>query len=466
MFPPKKIADFCNRPRGGGVRECESTNNLIMIRTSFFSLALLGLLFSNLTFAAAPQDDIACKVQQDQINTALIVEGILTQTYRACSKGSLANVEVFGEIDFNGGSVDFHVMDANGTPRAMKTFTAANYNGSSMVLDNLAIPTMKGEYFLLFIKAMNGATVVLPGTNDAQSFVGEVRLNGTLQNKNIKFEASLRGASATLSEAQSGRVVDNDGNSTSTGPTALARVASDLDLSVDGDCVTAQRQSTGVLNFIGETLIQTFRTCERGRVEQIKLAAPFVQPGQEFLYFLTTNTGKDICTGTFTSDQLENGELLLELDKGSVRKNQLVMLTIVCPEDARLTLLASDADDFGRLYVNGQASLFNIAMAAGLVAATASDVEGVDEDKAKIEVTAYPVPFSTNLNVQIKGHISQGSTLKLLDQQGMPVRTISLTGGTSNGPVGFGDLSDLKPGLYTVKLWNGRQVISKRILKG
>ena len=73
-----------------------------MIRTSFLSLALLGLLFSNVTLAASPQDDIQCKVEQDVVNTALFLEGMLTQSYRACSKGTISDLDIIAAAEFNG----------------------------------------------------------------------------------------------------------------------------------------------------------------------------------------------------------------------------------------------------------------------------------------------------------------------------------------------------------------------------
>ena len=99
-----------------------------MIRISFLSLALLGVLFSNTALATGPQDDIQCKVEQDQVNTAIFVEGMITQSYRACNKGTIANLEVIADIQFNGGTVDMAILDADFTTRAMKTFTAENYN--------------------------------------------------------------------------------------------------------------------------------------------------------------------------------------------------------------------------------------------------------------------------------------------------------------------------------------------------
>ena len=48
----------------------------------------------------------------------------------------------------------------------------------------------------------------------------------------------------------------------------------------------------------------------------------------------------------------------------------------------------------------------------------------------------------------------------------MPVQAISLKGGQQEAPIRFSDLSNLRPGLYTVRLLSGRTVASKRILKG
>ncbi len=436
-----------------------------MIRNSFLSLAVLGLLFSNVSLAAAPQDDIQCKVEQDQVNTAMFMQGILYQSYRACSKGTIAALEVTADVEFNGGSVDVHIKDDQFNTRAMKTFTADNFNGTSLYLDNLAIPALKGDGFTIMIKTLGNAECILPGTDDDAQFVGDVRVNGTPEAKNIKFAAHFRGASSNVGEANTGRTVNNLG--TGTGSNAHARVAAGLDLSVQGDCVSAQRMSTGVLNFEGETVVQTFQTCDRGRVTEIKLATPFVEPGFEYEYALGHTNGDVICGGTFTSENVIDGELLLELDKGAVRKGQNVMLKMIIPTGARIAVLAAGTSDFGRLYIDGQASLYNLAMAAGLDAANASDVQSSDDDgRDRIELGAYPVPFSDGLSITVRGTVADGALLQLLDQQGMPVEAISLTGGKQEAPIRFDNLSNLRPGLYTVRLLSGRTVASKRILKG
>ncbi|RPG81044.1 MAG: T9SS C-terminal target domain-containing protein [Crocinitomicaceae bacterium TMED114] len=437
-----------------------------MIRTSFLSLAVLSLLFSNVSFAAAPQDDIQCKVEQDQINTAVFMQGILTQSYRACSKGTIAALEVVAAVEFNGGSVDVHIKDEQFNTRAMKTFTADNFNGRSFYLDNLAIPSLKGDDFTIMIKTLGNAECILPGTDDAAQFIGDVHVNGTPEGKNIKFAAHFRGASSDMGEANTGRTVNNLGTDGSAS-NAHARVAAGLDLSVQGDCESAQRMSTGVLNFEGETVIQTFQSCERGRVTEIKVATPFVEPGFEYEYALGYTHGDVICGGTFTSENVSDGELLLELDKGAVRKGQSVMLKMVIPTGARIAVLAAGSNDFGRLFIDGQASAYNIAMAAGLDAATASDVQSSDDDgRNRIELGAYPVPFDERLSITVRGTVADGALLQLLDHQGMPVEAISLTGGKQNAPIRFNNLSNLRPGLYTVRLLSGRTVASKRILKG
>ena len=437
-----------------------------MIRTSFFSLALLGLLFSNVSLAAAPQDDIQCKVEQDQVNTALFMQGILTQGIRACSKGTIAALEVVSAVEFNGGSVDVQILDEQYNVRAMKTFTADNYNGTSLFLDDLAIPALKGDAFTILVKTLGNAECIMPGTDDAAQFVGELRVGGVTESKNIKFAAHFRGASSNVNEATGDRAGNNlQDNGTSAN--AHARVAAGLDLSVNGDCVSAQRLSTGVLNFEGETLMQTFQTCDRGRITEIKMATPFVEPGFTYEYALAYINGDVICGGSFTSDDVTDGELLLELDKGAVRKGQNVMLKVVVPTDARLAVLAYGTNDFGRLYIDGQASPYNLAMAAGLDAATASNTQSSDDDgRDKIELGAYPVPFGESLSITVRGTVADGALLQILDHQGMPVQAISLKGGQQETPIRFNDLSNLRPGLYTVRLLSGRTVASKRILKG
>ena len=232
-----------------------------MIRFSFLSLALLGALISNTALASGPQDDIQCKVEQDMVNTAIFVEGKISQTYRACNKGTIANLEVIADIEFNGGTVDMAIMDAHFTPRALKTFTAENYNGTSLVMNTLSIPTLKNEVYTIMIKTFDGATMVMPATDDPAQFVGESRLGSTALDKNLKFNTGIRASAPDLDAASEGR-----GDSNGPVLNAQARTAAGLDLAVNGDCVSAQRLSTGVLNFVGETFVQRFQACDRGRI--------------------------------------------------------------------------------------------------------------------------------------------------------------------------------------------------------
>ena len=169
-----------------------------MIRISFLSLALLGVLFSNTALATGPRDDIQCKVEQDQVNTAIFVEGMITQSYRATNKGTIANLEVIADIQFNGGTVDMAILDADFTTRAMKTFTA-EYNGTSLTMDNLSIPALKhDESYTIMIKTFDGASMVMPATDDASLFVGEARLGSAALDKNLKFNTGIRGRYAQL----------------------------------------------------------------------------------------------------------------------------------------------------------------------------------------------------------------------------------------------------------------------------
>lgn len=435
-----------------------------MIRISFFSFALLGVLFSQTAIAAIPQG-IQCNVEQDQVNTAIFVETTVTQNYQACIKGSLSELEVIANIQFDGGSVDLCIYDNNMVKRALKSFTADNYNGTSLVMDNLSIPTAQGDYFTFVISVYNGATCVMPATNDVKLFVGELRVGNTPTPKNLKFTTGFLGAAPDLDAVDQGR-----GRSSNAGQTVgvHARVASGLDLSVEGDCVSAQRKSTGVLNFEGETFVQIFSACDRGQIGQIKVAVPFVEPGQEFNYGLLRTDNSLIEGGVFTQEDVTDGELLLTFDKGSVRKGQKVMLKISCPEGARLAALANGASgsSFGRLYINGQAAPYNLAMCAGLTAATANDVEAEHEGRDKVEIGAYPVPFGQSLSITIRGVVKAGATLQLLNHQGMPLHVVSLAGGKLDAPIRFRDLGHLRPGLYTIRLHNGDNVVSKRILKG
>jgi len=433
-----------------------------MIRIPFLSFALFGVLLSNTALAATPQDDIQCKVEQDQINTAIFVETTVTQTYRACTKGTIANLEVIANVQFNGGTVDMGIMDANMTPRALMTFTADNYNGTSLLMESLSIPALQGDEFIIMIKAYNGASCVMPATDNSDLFVGEVRIGGAPEAKNLKFNTGFRGATPDLDATNEGRAVEG-------GQTigAHARVAAGLELAVDGDCASAQRSSTGVLTFVGETFVQLFHACDRGRIGQIKVATPFVEPGYSFDYALLRFDNTIISAGTFTSEDVTNDELLLTFDKGAVRKDQQVMLKVSCPPGARIAALAKGASDssFGRLYVNGQSIPFNLAMAAGLKSATAADVVSPHEGRDDLEIGAYPVPFGHSLSITVRGIIKEGAVLQLLNHQGMPVRVISLAGGQLEAPIRFRDLDNLRPGLYTIRIHNGDTVVSKRIVK-
>lgn len=436
-----------------------------MIRSFSLLLGLFGLLLQTAS-AASPQDDL-CKVEQDHINTAIYIDGVqMTQNLRTCAKGTISSVEIIASADFNGGFFDLAIMDATFTPKAMQTITADNYNGTSFVLSNLSIPTMKNDQYTLVLRAQNGASCVVPATEDVDMFVGEARLQGEYLAKNAKFTLGVRSATPQLNEANDSRKADV-GNVTP--PTnAMSRTAAGLDLNVTGDCHSAQRQSNGVLNVVGGSFLQTFYACERGRVTEAKLAVPFVKPGFNYPYTLSHFNGDVIAEGTFTSEDLLDGELLLTFDKGSVRKGQQLSLNVNCPEGSRIAMLAKGVEntDFGRLYIDGQTVPFNIAMAAGLESATAEDVLGTDDGREALALSAYPIPFGDALSVKVRGAVQEGARLQVLDHQGMPIKSITLTGGPLEAPVRFTDLGDLRPGIYSLRLLSGRQSVSIRILKG
>ncbi|MCH1575554.1 MAG: T9SS type A sorting domain-containing protein [Flavobacteriales bacterium] len=436
-----------------------------MIRSFSLLLGLFGLLLQTAS-AASPQDDL-CKVEQDHINTAIYIDGVqMTQNLRTCAKGTISMVEIIASAEFNGGFFDVAILDDTFTPKAMHTITADNYNGTSFVLNNLSIPTLMNEQFTLVVRAQNGASCVVPGTEDADMFVGEARLQGQYLAKNAKFTLGVRSATPQLNEANDGRKADVGNINPPTN--AMSRNAAGLDLDVSGDCHAAQRQSNGVLNVVGGSFLQTFYACDRGRVVEAKLAAPFVKPGFDYTYTLAHFNGDVLAEGTFTSEDVTDGELSLTFDKGSVRKGQQLSLRVNCPEGSRIALLAKGVDntDFGRLYMNGHTVPFNIAMAAGLESATAEDVLGTDDGRAALSLTAYPIPFGDALSAKVRGTVQEGARLQVLDHQGMPIKSISLTAGQLEAPVRFTDLGDLRPGIYSLRLLSGRQSVSIRILKG
>ena len=268
-----------------------------MIRSFSLLFGLFGLLLQTVS-AASPQDDL-CKVEQDHINTAIYVDGqTMTQNLRACAKGTISSVEIIASADFNGGFFQVAIMDDTFTPKAMQTITADNYNGTSFVLGNLSIPTLMNDQFTLVIRAQNGASCVVPGTDDVNMFAGEARLQGEYLSKNAKFTVGVRSATPELNAAQDGRKSDI-GNVTPPAQ-AMSRSAAGLDLEVSGDCNAAQRESNGVLNVVGGTFLQTFYACERGRVVEAKLAVPFVKPEFDYTYSLSHFNGDEIAKGTFT----------------------------------------------------------------------------------------------------------------------------------------------------------------------
>ncbi|GEM_PF-1049934 len=435
-----------------------------MIRSFSLLLGLCGLLLQTVS-AISPQDDL-CKVEQDHINTAIYIDGQqLTQNLRACAKGTISSVEIIASADFNGGYFDVSILDETYTPKAMQTITADNYNGTSFVLGNLSIPTLLNDQFTLVIRAKNGASCVVPGTDDADMFAGEARLQGEYLAKNAKFTVGVRTGTPQLDAALDGRKSDI-GNVTPPA-NAMSRTASGLDLQVSGDCNSAQRESNGVLNVVGGTFLQTFYACERGRVIEAKLAMPYVKPEFDYTYSLSHFNGDVIAKGTFTSENVTDGELKLTFDKGSVRKGQQLALKVNCPEGSRVAMLAKgvNSTDFGRLYIDGQTVPFNIAMAAGIETATAEDVLGTDDGRVALALSAYPIPFGDALSVKVKGAVKEGALLQVLDHQGAPLKSVTLTAGKLEAPVRFTDLGDLRPGIYSLRLLSGRQAVSIRIMK-
>ena len=436
-----------------------------MIRSFSLLLGLFGLLIQTVS-ATPPQDDL-CKVEQDHINTAIYIDGqTLSQNLRACAKGTISIVEIIASADFDGGYFDVAILDDTFTPKALHTVTADNYNGTSFVLNNLSIPTLMNDQFTIMIRAKNGASCVVPGTDDANMFVGEARLHGDYLAKNAKFTVGVRSAIPSLNAAQDGR--KSDIGSVTPSVNAMSRTAAGLDLEVTGDCYSSQRESNGVLNVVGGSFLQTFYACERGRVVEAKLATPYVKPDFDYTYTLSHFNGDLVAEGTFTSENVTDGELKITFDKGSVRKGQQLSLKVNCPEGSRIALLAKGVSntDFGRLYIDGQTVPFNIAMSAGIQTATAEGVSGTDDGRISLSLTAYPIPFGDALSVKVRGTVKEGARLQVLNRQGMPVKTITLAGGQLEAPVRFTDLGDLRPGIYSLRLLSGRQSVSIRILKG
>ena len=435
-----------------------------MIRSFSLSLALLGLLFQTAS-AAAPQGDV-CKVEQDHINTAIYVDGMMTQSFRVCSKGTISFIEVIASVDFAGGQVDIAIMDDTFTKRAMQTYTADNYNGTSIMLENLSIPVLQNDEFTIAVRATLGASFVVPGTDEPSNFVGGMRLDGSVLAKNAKFSAGVRSATPNLGGAQDGGD-KADGSINDLPSNAMSRTAAGLDLRVQGDCSTAQSEANGVINVNGGTFTQTFYSCERGRILEAKVATPFVEEGYTFDYELLRINGDVITSGTFTSEDVTDGELHLVFDKNSIRKGQSVALKVTCPEGARIALLAIGVAnaDFGRLYVDGQSLPFNVAMAAGLKSATANDVPALRNAQDNLTLGAFPNPFADALNVKVTAELKEGALLQVLDHQGVALKTLSLPAGKLDSPVRFDDLGDLRPGIYSLRLLNGREATSLRILK-
>jgi len=93
-------------------------------------------------------------------------------------------------------------------------------------------------------------------------------------------------------------------------------------------------------------------------------------------------------------------------------------------------------------------------------------VSGTDDGRAALALTAYPIPFGDALSAKVRGTVQEGARLQVLDHQGMPIKSITLTAGQLEAPVRFTDLGDLRPGIYSLRLLSGRQSVSIRILKG
>ena len=82
-------------------------------------------------------------------------------------------------------------MDENNILRAIKTFTADNYNGTSMYLDNLAIPALRNNTFNIVIKTFDGSSCVLPCTDNEDMFVGEMKVGSTAEKQEPEVHFSI-----------------------------------------------------------------------------------------------------------------------------------------------------------------------------------------------------------------------------------------------------------------------------------
>ena len=424
-----------------------------MIQFNIPSIAIIAALLIP-TSVAANSDE--CSTQQHNKNTTISVQnGSLTQSFPVCEKGLIKSIRIDATVEFTGNSpVRCEILDEAGNVVAERFLYAGQYTAEDrLTIEDLNIHTAYSTQMSIKVGADADVKVIFDATTTSNSFVGSLLVNGNNENSNISFGVDIVS-------------FDYSSSSDFTGAGGTTAVSTDqIDIHAEGECNYAQTSTTGVIAFEGDTFIQGFKACSRGKLTEIAIATPYVEANKTFNYTVMNEKSVAICDGTFTSDDATNGVLRIPLCDVNTRVGMKFFLRVDCSDNARLACYVSvNSEDLNNTtYINGQVQPVTLTFAAGVHVALAN-LESADNYGKVTTVEAYPVPFGSVLNIVVNGEIAQGATLELIDTRGNVHYAVSLAANAKGARVKMSDLSMVQ-GIYAVRVINGRDIVTMQVVK-
>jgi pectate lyase len=99
-------------------------------------------------------------------------------------------------------------------------------------------------------------------------------------------------------------------------------------------------------------------------------------------------------------------------------------------------------------------------MSYGTALKSANDPSEISEINSDLEFNLYPNPVISIITIEFKKDLAEGTLIQLFDNTGRLIVNKEVKGVKQTL-----DITDLRSGLYTIKVSNSNEIITKRIVK-
>jgi hypothetical protein len=424
------------------------------ISTSFVALAatlFAGNLFAQEAALSNNQEDAIvsaydCTRKVSSADRTLTFDGgVVTQTFEACTDGSLKSVSLAVKNATEGAVYLVELRNNVGDVLDMTRFTKAQFNQATLKLD-LNAPVKQGETYALMISAPADAPLGL------RYLKGPM---GTLYQHGEPIRGQLTGTfgfdSFNLPEVD--EAVDFG-----RGETAPQNRGLENQCRVE----VAGHDGRFRLNATGHNVTQMFSACSQGTLDMISIKVQASYGDFTGRFFLKTADGSEVLhTQEISARNISNGELILPLGV-RVEAGETYMFGVKTMHDRRIALWSNTSNRIGVCRLNGAEQAANVEFTAYID--EADDVEardGIEDTK----VISYPNPFADRLNIRLENALEDKAIIQLLDFSGNILRSELVHVKDAKGQVTFETRDITRPGYYALRVIQGTEVKNITVMK-